>query len=617
MSPNNKSEHVPVLIIGGGVVGLSAALFLNHHGIETILIEKHQGTSIHPRSRSVNARTMELYRELNIATAIQEAGKEMAPTMGVITGRSLYSAISPKPRLQSTTGASRPLPFASLVSTLAPVLGQFILLEKLEPLLLSTLHDRGVTTRFSTECLSITQSSSEVIAKLRNRQTGEEYQLTADYCIAADGANSPIRTQLNIKRSDQYPNAGHLLNIYFRAPLRELVANREFSLANIHRKASFSGERDIDGLIASINQSDRWVFHLNYDPSAGEKPSDFTYERCASIVSKALGMEDSETGPVEIEIISVLPWQASVRIAERMQEGRIFLAGDSAHQMPPYAGQGANTGIADAHNLAWKLAAVLKSGANPTDETSKRVSPALLETYEKERLPTDTYAGLVSGASTDDKGMFSLTPNFKTAKSFIQRLFIIAGLNAWYQGPGIDVISENPGWLRGASWRAWSFSGLVMGIDGMPGRRAPHIWLKKPSKLGEGKGVKQTQEEKESRISTLDLFGRDFVLLTGSEGRPWVNAAQTVSLKGLPTGVEIRTYVIGGEEEEDYVPVDGRTAFETAAGIASTGALLVRPDGFVAWRERRIPSECEERLEDVMRRLLFLTRNGRSSGVLL
>ncbi|CZT10148.1 related to tetracenomycin polyketide synthesis hydroxylase tcmG [Rhynchosporium agropyri] len=525
--------------------------------------------------------------------------------MGYVSGRSLYAAISPQARHSPTKRTLKSLPFASVLATMGPVPGQFISLETLEPVLLSTLRDRGVETRFSTACKSISRNSSIVTAKLRNKENAEEYEMTADYLIAADGANSPIRTQLNIPLSEDKPESGHLLNIYLRASLGEFVQNREFSLGKVHREASSLLECTIDGLFTSINNSDRWVFHLSYDPAAGEKATDFTHEICAEIVSRALGMDESPSGPVEIEILSVLPWQASARVAQRMQEGRIFLAGDSAHQMPPYAGQGANTGIADGHNLAWKLAAVLTSSSNSGSNGSKTIIPALLRTYEKERLPIDTYAASVSGASADSKGLFALKPNLTSAITLVQRCFLVAGLSVWYQGPGVGVIPENLGLLRGASWRAWSFSGLVMGIDGRPGRRAPHLWLQKRADISEAnKGTDVAQ--KVTRISTLDLFGRHFILLTGSEGREWIKAAQNVSSKLLACGLEFETYVIGGDEDHDYIPVDGRSAFETAAGISNTGALLVRPDGFVAWRERRIPDKCGERLEEVMIRLLCL-----------
>ncbi|PVH85224.1 hypothetical protein DL98DRAFT_483707 [Cadophora sp. DSE1049] len=594
------STHVPVLVVGGGVVGLSASLFLNYHGIRTILIEKHNGTSIHPRSRGVNTRTMELYRELGITTAIKEAGKSMHPTGGMKSAQTFYSAISPLTRSPPGERSFRPLALKSILSTMSPEEGLFISLELLEPVLLNAARERGVDARFSTECLSVTQDGEGVTSRLKNRETGEEYEITADYCIAADGASSPIREQLGIKRNGQNPNTGHLLNILFNAELGPFMRGREYSIITIHHpgKPTKSGEtpRPIDGNFTSINNAERWVFHLCYDPSKGEKTEDFPKERCEEIVRTALGMDASpekSERDVKVEIISVLPWQASVRIASRMQEDRIFLAGDSAHQMPPYAGQGANSGMADVHNLAWKLAIILHS---------KSPSPFshLLKTYEAERLPVDTYAAEVSGASADEKGLLHLKIDLRTAGSLTRRAFLVPGVSVTYEGKGVGIVSEDPGLLWGMSWKTWTFAGMVMGLDGRPGRRVPHVWLRKPVSLGDRQG-----DGEEGQISTLDLFGLNFVLLTGSEGRAWVKAADNiVSSHSPPPALEIKTYVIGGNGADDYFPVDNKRAFETAAGISSTGALLVRPDGIVAWRVRRLPSTYEERLEDVFKELL-------------
>ena len=520
----------------------------------------------------------------------------MSPTGGVKSAATFYSAISPISRSAPGKRTFRPSVLKSTLSTMSPEEGLFISLELLEPVLLNAARERGVDARFSTECLSITQDGEKVTAQLKNRETGEEYEITADYCIAADGASSPIREQLGIRRNGQNVNAGHLLNILFNADLGLFVRGRELSIVTVHHpgEPTKSGEapRPIDGVVTSINNGERWVFHLCYDPAKGERPEDFPKERCEEIVRTALGMDASpekSERDVKVEIISVLPWQASVSVAERMQEGRIFLAGDSAHQMPPYAGQGANSGMADVHNLAWKLAVVLNSKV-PSQFSN------LLKTYEAERLPVDTYAAEVSGASADEKGLLYLKPDLRTAGSLVRRAFLVPGLSVTYEGKGVGIVPEDAGLLWGASWRAVSFAGLVVGLDGRPGRRVPHVWLRKPHSLAEAG---------EAKVSTLDLFGHNFVLLTGSEGRPWMKVADSiVSSRSLPPALEIKAYAIGGNESDDYLPADNRTAFETAAGISSTGALLVRPDGIVAWRARRFQSGCEGKLEDAVKQLL-------------
>lgn len=163
---------------------------------------------------------------------------------------------------------------------------------------------------------------------------------------------------------------------------------------------------EVCGLFTSINNSDRWVFHLIYDPSKGENASDFLPETCKELLRIALGMPE-----IEIDIKSILPWEPSVRIAEVLQHGCIFLAGDAAHQMPPWGGQGANSGIADAHNLTWKLAAVLKGHA----------SKALLETYDEERIPVGRAAAEASASAVDENGIFSMKWNLTVAMGWLKK----------------------------------------------------------------------------------------------------------------------------------------------------------------------------------------------------
>ena len=549
----SSETQVPVLIVGGGIVGLSASLCLSHFGIHSILVERHAGTSIHPRARSVNARSMELFRRLGIEDLVREAGASMSPTMGIFTGPSLRAIIEPKPRKEGP----RKFPLGGITESISPAKGVFVTQDMIEPVLLDIARQRGGDLRFKTECLDISQDAAGVTATLKDRDTGMTSTIQASYLIAADGASSPIRTRLNVPTSG-CGTMGHLLNILFRADLSSFVKGREFSLCSIDHP-------EVCGLFASINNSDRWVFQLYYDPQKGEKPFDFPPERCKELLRIATGFPD-----LEIDIKSILPWEPSVRIAEKLQHGRIFLAGDAAHQMPPWAGQGANSGIADAANLAWKLAMVLNSIAPPT----------LLETYGTERIPVGRTAAEASAAAADEKGIIS-TKKLSLVLGLARRIRIMSGHGYTYSGRGI--CAEDPGPLGGWSWRPWTIPSLGLAMDGRPGSRAPHVW-------GEYKG---------ERKSTLDLCGSGFVLLAGAEGRAWVEAAGQIS---SALGIEIAAYAIGSGGE--FVVPNG--AFEVAAGIAARGAILVRPDDFVVWRSRRQASNAKAELEKAMRAALCL-----------
>lgn len=231
--------------------------------------------------------------------------------------------------------------------------------------------------------------------------------------------------------------------------------------------------------------------------------------------------------------------------------------------MPPYAGQGSTSGIADVHNLAWKLAFVLK----------KLAPSSLLDTYEVERLPVDTYAAEASAGMSDERGLYRLKKDFRTVTSIAKIAGIIAGFGYFYDSKAI--IQESTWPLNGWSWKAWSIPSFSLGLDGRPGSRCPHVWVQKAGK----------------RISTTDLLGKQFVLLTGGDGHEWCEAVKALDDERLVA------HKIGPGQEID-VPAG---MWESAAGISSTGALLVRPDGFVAWRERRQPADLESRIREVMK----------------
>jgi len=474
--------------------------------------------------------------------------------MGIHNGRTLREIVEAKKR----TEGPRKFPLAGLTAGISPVVGTFVTQDMIEPVLVDCARKYGGDVRFYTECVAVEQDHDNVKATVRDRGTNTTTTIRASYLIAADGAKSPIRTQLDIPTTGR-GTMGHLLNILFHADLKSFVHHREFSIAIIDRP-------EVCGIFTSINNSDRWVFHLSYDPSRGEQASDFSVEKCVELLRIALGMPD-----IDIDIKSILPWEPSVRIAERFREGRIFLAGDAAHQMPPWGGQGANSGIADVHNLAWKIAAVLRGQARE----------ALLETYDVERLPAGREAGEASATGADERGLVEMKKSVKTARSLARRIPLVSGHGYGYESRAICAEDVSP--LGGWTWRPWTLPSLGLAIDGRPGRRVPHVWAEYGGK----------------RVSTLDLCGKRFVLLAGAEGAFWKDAAKEVS---SALGLEVAAYEAG--PTGDLITPKG--VFEAAAGISPYGAILVRPDDFVVWRERRQPPDCRGKLEQAVKQALCL-----------
>lgn len=543
---NPENKQVPVLIAGGGITGLTAALFLLQHGIRPLLVERRPTTSIHPRARGFDVRTMELYRELQLDGAIVEAGKALAPAWGLYQGETLtqiLQGIDP-----AKLKVNHPIQFAGLekLAAMSPVAGARCTQDLCEPVLLQAARERGADIRFNTQLVSFTQQAECVRARIQDRATGQEETITCSYMIAADGAGSPVRKALQADTSG-HGSYGHLLNIYFEADLQALVKDREFSICRIE-------QHNLHGMLTSINNSDKWVFHLHYDPVKGERPEDYTPERLQKLLQQMLGMPD-----MAIRIISVLPWQPTVSVVNEMQHGRIFLAGDAAHQMTPYGGKGAATGVQDVQNLAWKLALVLHQQAGD----------GLLQTYSYERQPIGMNVAEMTGMLADDKGLIDIQ-KFKTLITSkdngyrIDKMVTMVGLPYYtYASTAIIPIDNagEPGLLQGQS-----------------GTRVPHIWVQKAEKP----------------VSTLDLCTRRFTIITDGAGEAWQQAAQAVSqhLK-----IILPVYIIRKEDEAYQL-------WKEITAMQDGEAMLVRPDGFISWRQRMPAGDVQASLMQAMKNIL-------------
>lgn len=496
-----NGKHVPVLIVGGGVTGLSASLFLLQHQITPWVIERHKTVSVHPRARGFDIRTMELLREIDLSETIREAGKALSPSWGIIKGKSLAAAmVNRKPKKAKKTESPSQLKGMESVAALSPESGARFTQDLSEPVLLEAARKRGAAIFFSTELTSFSEEDDGIRAVVIDKETGVRQVIHADYMIAADGANSGIRNTLQLKSTGKGA-LGNLLNIYFEADLAAFVCKREFSIFRID-------EPEIKGFLSAINNTNRWAFQLHYDPQSGECVEDFTKDRLISILQKVIGLPD-----VPVRIISVLPWQPTVNVVEDMQHGRIFFAGDAAHVMTPYGGKGANTGVQDVHNLAWKLAAVLNGNA----------SPGLLNSYSKERLPVGKYYAEKSGQLADEYGLLK-DPSIRLLWPFLT-VMVIRFFHLQKLFPKVGLLQM--GYLLGLpNYRYYSSAILSEGeaesdfvktgqLVAKPGTRMPHDWA-----MYRG-----------TNISTLDLLGKDFVLFTGTNNELWEKVKRIIENK--------------------------------------------------------------------------------------
>lgn len=489
--------ETPVLIVGAGPTGLITALLLGRHGVASLLVERHPGTSVLPRATGINVRTVEILRSLGLEDAVlsrspDTRGMDYIHEMEVLGGPVLARTPYPNAIDPETAGAPSPSPFC------------FMSQDEFEPLLLEAVRQQPhAAVAFNTELVGFHQDDAGVTATLRTRDGSGERLVRASYMVAADGAQSSVREALGVAMRG-HDHLSRSLNILFEANLESAVHDR-FTLLHFVDRPEPLGRgvfRNMDGA------GHRWSLFTNWFAGA-------TNERCADVVRRY-----AADPHLRVNVRLFGEWERATLLADRFRGGRVFLTGDAAHRMTPTGGMGMNTAIQSAHNLAWKLAAVLRRWAGP----------ALLETYEVERRPI--------------------------AQRTVELSYELFG-----QHP------RRAGRLLGLTLGAAYAAGALV-ADGTPepappdpvadyvptarpGHRAPHCWITLRGR----------------RLSTLDLFDRHFALLGASRASSDVGRSLAAELSVPMTAHVIRD----GDWSRLY-------------GVDTDGAVLVRPDGYVAWR---------------------------------
>src|SRR5215216_4315146 len=446
-------EETPVLIIGGSLVGLTTAMLLGHHGVPSLSVERHAGTAIHPRAGHFQLRTLEVIRQVGLEDRVRAKSLETySPTGGIIAVESLAGRELATYVKELNEG----------VEGFSPTVRVFINQDVLEPLLHERALELGATVRSRTEAIAVEQDDDGVTVTLRDIDSGVESDVRARYVVAADGSRSPMRGRLGIGMRG-YGKLSRSITIYFRADCADLLRDRNQGVFYVHNpklRGFFRIDRTGGTGFLVINTVGEDVTQ----DSAVDVQTGLTEERAREFLRIAIGTE------VPMEVVDIAPWQAEANWAERLRAGRVFLAGDAAHVVPPNGGFGGNTGVQDALNLAWKLAAVVKGDAGA----------GLLDTYEAERLPlcaltvrqayTRYATRVVPERGTE--GVEAAVPDIELEIGLVMRSPAILS------EPGDDGVLHLP----------------PSALDGRPGTRAPHVWL------ADGR-------------STLDLFGSEFVVL--------------------------------------------------------------------------------------------------------
>jgi 2-polyprenyl-6-methoxyphenol hydroxylase-like FAD-dependent oxidoreductase len=534
----SDADEVPVLIVGGSLVGLSTALFLAHHGVPSLSVERHGGTAIHPRAGHFQLRTLELLRSVGLEETVRRTSEESYFPNGGISA------------METVRGGEIAVYVGDLndgVQEFSPSRRLFVAQDALEPILRERAIELGATVRYGAEVAAVQEVDDGVTAEIHDRASGEARTVRARYLVAADGWRSPIRQQLGIGMRG-YGRLSRSATLYFRADCAEMLEGTNLGVIyvfNPHLRGFFRFERSGRAGFLAVN-----TLGDPREPGALDVTKDLTPERARELVRTAIGVAD-----VPVEIDDVAHWDATADVAERYQQGRIFLTGDAVHALPPNGGFGGNTGIQDAHNLAWKLALAVQGLAG--DE--------LLATYDAERRPIGQQ--MIEQAYT--RYARRVTPEIAPddVPDQIDDLWIEIG----YGYRSSAVIADDDDGQR-------AIIEDPRECNGRPGTRAPHVELERDGRA----------------ISTVDLTGRHFVVLAGADGAAWVAAAAEAAER---VGVPVDAHVLGAD-------TDPHGRFESAYGVSAAGAVLVRPDGFVAFRSRAGVEQPADVLESALRSVL-------------
>ena len=529
---------VDVLIVGAGPVGLTAALLLERLGCSVAVVERRDGPRRAPAAHVVNARTFEVWRQIgldvdHIRSQAQDPADAGAVHWVTRLGGDVIGSL-PFEQQGDDNLALTPTPLRNLSQ------------HRLEPLLVQALAERGIDVRYSCQWESCVQEADGVVSTIVDRQ--QTARISSRWLLACDGASSPVRRSTGIVAEGPRRIQSFVM-VHLAADLRGLVQDHPGVLYWVCDPLS-------GGAFVAHDLDSDWVYMYPFDPEV-EDADGYTPERCERLVRDAL-----DDPGVELSVQEVATWHMTAQVVDRYREDRILLVGDAAHRFPPTGGLGLNTGVQDAHNLAWKLASVLHDG---TDES-------LIDTYEAERRPVALRNAEVSLANAmklievplalglDEDPQVFRSNMVATLADPAGRARVAAAIGN--QAAHFDMLGLQLGYRYDFGDCGDARIDAVDDTDpvrtyvpsGRPGGRLPHGWLLRD-------GVE---------ISSLDLVPLDRPVLI-------LGPAADRDGPGIRLGVDI-------EDPDDW--------WRCVLGLPDDAAILVRPDqhiGRVLHHEDRHP----------------------------
>ncbi len=524
-----------ILIIGAGPIGLTLALDLGLRGIEVMLVDSKADLLRLPKMERSNPRTMEIFRRLGIADEIRAAGYPADVPMDVC----IVTSMAEPPLLHQkypSVAETRASIAACHDGTMPREPYQLISQYTLEPILLARVKTLpNVTLRFQTEFVSLTQDENQVTVTLRNLADDELEVMRVPYVAACDGASSPVRKELGIKMAGA-AQLGAVTNVFFRCEdlfeKATVPPGRHYCFAGLGAGGGAAG--------TLIVQDDRKHFaYHTVTPPTGD---------LAQEIRRLTGLD------IQPEILHAGTWVQHMLVAERHSLRRVFLAGDANHIYIPAGGLGMNTGIGDAINLGWKLAAVLRGSGGP----------GLLESYHDERGAVArrniaAVAHAVDGVRQwrgmpitneirlDTEAGRAMRETFtRTAEPLNRRVYEMHGADLGYRYVSA-VICDEPGEPpEDDSYRYQPST--------WPGAHLPHVWL-------------------EPGVGLFDVLGLGYTLLRLGD-----HAADTAPLAAVFAERQIPLKIL---------EIDSAEIRE----VYQRDLVLVRPDLHVAWRGDELPND--------------------------
>jgi 2-polyprenyl-6-methoxyphenol hydroxylase-like FAD-dependent oxidoreductase len=525
----NTMIETPILIVGGGPVGLSLGADLGRRGVQCMIIEQSDGVIYHPRATALNARTMELLRRFGVSERVKRDGTppDFPHTVLYITGFNGYEIAR----------IDRPSHGGVTPSPISPERPQRCNQLFLDPILRDLVQSLpSVTLRYRCKFESLVEDGDKVVATVRDLATDEQQTITARYVVDCSGSHSPIRRAFGIRMTGQTETEYHL-SAFMRLP--ELWKHHDKGKAAL---TFFVDDKGSWRNLVMIDGKELYRFAISGkayydDPQAVDIEAHF----------------NEAAGPsIPHEVISVIRWAARDVVAEKYRVGRVLLVGDAAHQNHPSGGFGLNTGMGDVDDIGWKLAAMVQGWGGPN----------LLDTYEIERRPvglrniSQAYTGHADNRDRQSHPEITKdTPEGARARAQMKEQILTSqpamvltdGIALGYRYDPSPIV-----WPDGTPPTEDTISLYVP--TARPGSRAPHAWI------SEGK-------------STVDLFGDGFVLLRMGADAPDGTAIEEAFRQ---RNVPLKTVPIANPE---------------IVKLYAKKLVLVRPDGHVAWRADDLPQD--------------------------